>query len=51
MAMNKAKAYAAYEKTESAAMKKKELKKSEGKKEKARETKVGMKMLKKKGKK
>jgi len=51
MAMNKTKAYAAYEKTESAAMKKKELKKSEGKKEKARETKVGMKMLKKKGKK
>jgi len=51
MAMNKAKAYSAYEKKEPAATKKKELKKPEGKKEKARETKVGMKMLKKKGKK
>ena len=44
-------AYAAYEKTESKATKKKELKKGESKKEKARETKVGMAMLKKKGKK
>jgi len=47
MAMNKMKAYAAYEKTENVLMKKKELKKPEGKKEKARETKVGMKMMKK----
>jgi hypothetical protein len=45
------KAYAAYEKKEPVGIKKKELKKPEGKKEKARETKVGMKMLKKKGKK
>ena len=45
------KAYSAYEKKEPAATKKKELKKPEGKKEKARETKVGMKMLKNKGKK
>ena len=45
MAMNKAKAYAAYEKTEPAKMKKAELKKDEGKKEKARETASGMAML------
>jgi hypothetical protein len=44
-------AYAAYEKTESKATKKMELKKGESKSEKARETKVGMAMLKKKGKK
>jgi len=47
MAMNKMKAYAAYEKTENVLMKKKELKKPEGKTEKARETKAGMKMMKK----
>jgi len=47
MAMNKSKAYAMYEKTENVLMKKKELKKPEGKKEKARETKVGMKIMKK----
>jgi len=47
MAMNKSKAYAMYEKTENVLMKKKELKKAEGKKEKARETKVGMKIMKK----
>ena len=40
------KAYAAYEKKEPAATKKKELKVPEGKKEKARETKVGMHMMK-----
>jgi hypothetical protein len=40
------KAYAAYEKKEPAATKKKELKKPEGKKEKARELKVGMHMMK-----
>ena len=51
MAGKMMKAYKAYEKKESPAMKKKELKKPEGKKEKARETKVGMKMLKKTGKK
>jgi len=45
MAMNKAKAYAAYEKTESPKMKKAEMKKPESKKEKARETKSGMAML------
>jgi hypothetical protein len=45
-------AYAAYEKTESKATKKMELKKGESKAEKARETKVGMAMMmKKKGKK
>jgi len=43
--MNKAKAYAAYEKTESPKMKKAEMKKPEGKAEKARETKAGMAML------
>jgi hypothetical protein len=41
-------AYAAYEKTEPKAIKKKELKKGESKAEKARETKVGMAILKKK---
>jgi hypothetical protein len=51
MAMNKAKAYKAYEKTESKSMKKAEMKKPEGKKEKAREVKKGMSILKKKGKK
>ena len=51
MAMNKKNAYAAYEKTENVLMKKKELKKPEGKKEKAREVKKGMSILKKKGKK
>ena len=45
------KAYAAYEKKEPAGIKKKELTKPEGKKEKGREMKAGMKMLKKKGKK
>ena len=40
------KAYAAYEKKEPAATKKKELTKPEGKKEKARETKVGMQLMK-----
>jgi len=43
----KTKAYAAYEKTENVLMKKKELKTPESKKEKAREVKVGMKMMKK----
>ena len=47
MKLNKANAYAMYEKTENVLTKKKELKKPEGKKEKARETKVGMKMMKK----
>ena len=42
----KTKAYAAYEKTENALMKKKELKTPEGKKEKARELKAGMHMMK-----
>jgi len=46
MAMNKAKAYAAYEKTENVLTKKKELKTPEGKKEKARETKAGMHLMK-----
>ncbi|MCX7263872.1 MAG: hypothetical protein NT035_00405 [Burkholderiales bacterium] len=46
MAMNKMKAYAAYEKTENVLTKKKELKTGESKKEKARETKVGMQMMK-----
>lgn len=46
MSPMKMKAYAAYEKTENVLMKKKELKKPEGKKEKARETKVGMHMMK-----
>jgi len=46
MATSKSKAYAMYEKTENALMKKKELKVPEGKKEKARETKVGMHMMK-----
>ena len=45
MAMNKAKAYAMYEKTENVLTKKKELKKPEGKAEKAREMKVGMHMM------
>jgi len=45
MAISKAKAYAAYEKTESPKMKKAEMKKPEGKKEKARETASGMAML------
>jgi hypothetical protein len=44
---NEKSGYAMYEKTENVLMKKKELKKPEGKKEKARETKVGMKMMKK----
>ena len=44
--MNKAKAYAAYEKTENVLTKKKELKTPEGKKEKARETKAGMHLMK-----
>ena len=39
------KAYAAFEKKEPAATKKKELKNPEGKKEKARETKIGMHMM------
>jgi hypothetical protein len=47
MSPMKTKAYAMYEKTENVLMKKKELKKPEGKKEKARETKVGMKIMKK----
>lgn len=46
MAMNKAKAYAMYEKTENVLVKKKELTKPEGKKEKAKETKAGMHMMK-----
>jgi len=46
MAMNKMKAYAAYEKTENVLTKKKELKKPEGKKEKIRELKAGMHMMK-----
>ena len=45
--MNKMKAYAAYEKTENVLTKKKELKKPEGKAEKAKEMKAGMKMIKK----
>ena len=44
--MNKSKAYAMYEKTENALTKKKELKKPEGSKEKARELNAGMKMMK-----
>jgi len=44
-------AYAAYEKTEPKATKKMEMKKGESKSEKARETKVGMAMMKKKEKK
>jgi len=46
MAMNKMKAYAAYEKTENVLMKKKELKKPEGKVEKAKEVKKGMHLMK-----
>ena len=46
MAMNKMKAYAAYEKTENVLMKKKELKKPEGKAEKAKEVKKGMHLMK-----
>jgi len=46
MAMNKAKAYAAYEKTENVLTKKKELKKLEGKAEKAKEVKTGMHLMK-----
>ena len=46
MATSKSKAYAMYEKTENVLTKKKELKVPEGKKEKARETKVGMHMMK-----
>lgn len=48
---SKAKAYAAFEKTESKAMKAKELKKGESKKEVAKEVKKGMALLAKKGKK
>jgi hypothetical protein len=44
---NEKSGYAMYEKTENVLTKKKELKKPESKKEKARETKVGMKMMKK----
>jgi len=46
MAMNKAKALAAYEKTENVLTKKKELKKPEGKAEKAKEVKKGMHLMK-----
>jgi hypothetical protein len=46
MATSKSKAYAMYEKTENVLMKKKELKTPEGKKEKAREVKAGMHMMK-----
>ena len=46
MAMNKTKAYNAYEKTENVLIKKKELKKDEGKIEKAKEVKKGIKLLK-----
>jgi len=49
--ISKKAAYAAFEKTEPAKTKKTEMKKGESKSEKARETKVGMKiMMKKKGK-
>jgi len=44
---NEKSGYAMYEKTENVLTKKKELKKPEGKKEKAREVKAGMKMMKK----
>ena len=44
---NEKSGYAMYEKTENVLTKKKELKKPESKKEKARETKAGMKMIKK----
>ena len=47
MKLNKKNAYAMYEKTENVLTKKKELKTPEGKKEKAREVKAGMKMIKK----
>jgi len=47
MKLNKKNAYAMYEKTENVLTKKKELKKPESKTKKARETKVGMKMMKK----
>ena len=47
MAISKSKAYATYEKTESPKMKKAEMKKPEGSKEKARELNAGMKMMKK----
>ena len=43
---NEKSGYAMYEKTENVLTKKKELTKPEGKKEKARETKVGMHMMK-----
>ena len=45
MSPKQMKAYAAFEKTEPAATKKKELKNPEGQKEKARELKVGMQMI------
>jgi len=46
MAMNKMKAYAAYEKTENVLMKKKELKKPDSKAEKAKEVKKGFHLMK-----
>jgi len=48
MSAKMSKAYAAYEKKEPAKTKKAEMKKPESKSEKARETKVGMKMMMKK---
>jgi hypothetical protein len=50
-APSKKAAYAMFEKTEPAKIKKAEIKNPESKKEKARETKVGMNMMKKMGKK